>query len=188
MGSSGDVNWKLEDHPKLPKGKTIGLIVLDGWGESDPDQYNCIHKAPTPAMDSLKTVCFVFFSFSIFLDEIARFSIVGFNVFDSPQGAPDTWRLIKAHGTAVGLPSEDDMGNSEVGHNALGAGRIYAQGAKLVDLALASGKIYEDEGFKYISESFEKGTVHLVGLLSDGGVHSRLDQVQVPNSVIYILC
>nr|AAM61601.1 putative 2,3-bisphosphoglycerate-independent phosphoglycerate mutase [Arabidopsis thaliana] len=149
MGSSGDVNWKLADHPKLPKGKTIGLIVLDGWGESDPDQYNCIHKAPTPAMDSLK------------------------------DGKPDTWRLIKAHGTAVGLPSEDDMGNSEVGHNALGAGRIYAQGAKLVDLALASGKIYEDEGFKYISQSFEKGTVHLIGLLSDGGVHSRLDQVQL---------
>ncbi|WZZ62840.1 hypothetical protein YC2023_062947 [Brassica napus] len=149
MGSSGDVNWKLEDHPKLPKGKTIGLIVLDGWGESEPDQYNCIHKAPTPAMDSLK------------------------------NGRPDTWRLIKAHGTAVGLPSEDDMGNSEVGHNALGAGRIYAQGAKLVDLALESGKIYEDEGFKYISESFEKGTVHLIGLLSDGGVHSRLDQVQL---------
>ena len=90
--------------------------------------------------------------------------------------------MIKAHGTAVGLPSEDDMGNSEVGHNALGAGRIYAQGAKLVDLALASGKIYEDEGFKYISQSFEKGTVHLIGLLSDGGVHSRLDQVQVLNS------
>lgn len=77
MSSSGDVNWKLEDHPKLPKGKTIGLIVLDGWGESDPDQYNCIHKAPTPAMDSLKNVCFVIcfplFSLSKFLHEIARF-------------------------------------------------------------------------------------------------------------------
>jgi 2,3-bisphosphoglycerate-independent phosphoglycerate mutase len=35
---------------------------------------------------------------------------------------------VKAHGTAVGLPSDDDMGNSEVGHNALGAGRIFAQG------------------------------------------------------------
>lgn len=44
------------------------------------------------------------------------------------QGAPDKWRLVRAHGTAVGLPTEDDMGNSEVGHNALGAGRIYAQG------------------------------------------------------------
>ena len=44
------------------------------------------------------------------------------------QSAPDKWRLLKAHGTAVGLPTDDDMGNSEVGHNALGAGRIYAQG------------------------------------------------------------
>ncbi|KAF5782083.1 putative phosphoglycerate mutase (2,3-diphosphoglycerate-independent) [Helianthus annuus] len=43
-------------------------------------------------------------------------------------GAPDKWRLVRAHGTAVGLSTEDDIGNSEVGHNALGAGRIYAQG------------------------------------------------------------
>ncbi|KAH1095982.1 hypothetical protein J1N35_012903 [Gossypium stocksii] len=149
MASSGQVSFKLEDHPKLPKGKRIAVVVLDGWGEYKPDQYNCIHVAQTPTMDSLK------------------------------QGAPDRWRLVRAHGNAVGLPTEDDMGNSEVGHNALGAGRIFAQGAKLVDLALASGKIYDGEGFKYISESFEKGTLHLIGLLSDGGVHSRLDQLQL---------
>ncbi|EOY19510.1 Phosphoglycerate mutase, 2,3-bisphosphoglycerate-independent [Theobroma cacao] len=101
-------------------------------------------------------------------------SIMGGRFFRYYKGAPEKWRLIRAHGTAVGLPTEDDMGNSEVGHNALGVGRIYAQGAKLVDLALASGKIYDGEGFKYISESFEKGTLHLIGLLSDGGVHSRL--------------
>lgn len=148
MGSS-DVNWKLADHPKLPKGKIMAMIVLDGWGEANANQYNCIHVAETPTMDSFK------------------------------QGAPDRWRLIRAHGKAVGLPTEDDMGNSEVGHNALGAGRIYAQGAKLVDLALASGKIYEGEGFKYVKESFETGTLHLIGLLSDGGVHSRLDQLQL---------
>ncbi|CAI0472799.1 unnamed protein product [Linum tenue] len=149
MGSSGANAFKLADHPKLPKGKTIALIVLDGWGEANPDPYNCIHTAETPTMDSFK------------------------------KTAPEKWRLIKAHGTAVGLPSEDDMGNSEVGHNALGAGRIYAQGAKLVDLALESGKIYDGEGFKYIKQSFDKGTLHLIGLLSDGGVHSRLDQVQL---------
>ncbi|KAL6132894.1 hypothetical protein ACLB2K_065133 [Fragaria x ananassa] len=95
------------------------------------------------------------------------------------NGKPDKWRLVRAHGTAVGLPTEDDMGNSEVGHNALGAGRIFAQGAKLVDQALESGKIYQGEGFKYIKEVFETGTLHLIGLLSDGGVHSRLDQVQL---------
>jgi bisphosphoglycerate-independent phosphoglycerate mutase (AlkP superfamily) len=44
------------------------------------------------------------------------------------QTAPERWRLLKAHGPAVGLPSEEDMGNSEVGHNALGAGRIFKQG------------------------------------------------------------
>lgn len=51
--------------------------------------------------------------------------------------------------------------------------------AKLVDLALDSGKIYEGEGFKYIQQSFQDGTLHLIGLLSDGGVHSRFDQLQV---------
>lgn len=148
MGSSG-FSWKLNDHPKLPKEKIIAMIVLDGWGEAKPNQYNCIHIAETPTMDSFK------------------------------KGAPEKWRLVKAHGKAVGLPTDDDMGNSEVGHNALGAGRIYAQGAKLVDLALESGKIYDDEGFKYIRECFSTGTLHLIGLLSDGGVHSRLDQLQL---------
>ncbi|KAI3507271.1 hypothetical protein L1887_22179 [Cichorium endivia] len=148
MGSTG-FSWKLADHPKLPKGKLVAMIVLDGWGEASPDKFNCIHVAETPTMDSLK------------------------------NGAPDKWRLVRAHGTAVGLPTEDDMGNSEVGHNALGAGRIYAQGAKLVDAALESGKIYEDEGFNYIKESFANNTLHLIGLMSDGGVHSRLDQVQL---------
>lgn len=55
MGSSG-ASWKLADHPKLPKGKIVGLVVLDGWGEANPDQYNCIHVAETPTMDSLKKV------------------------------------------------------------------------------------------------------------------------------------
>ncbi|XP_066313406.1 2,3-bisphosphoglycerate-independent phosphoglycerate mutase-like [Miscanthus floridulus] len=148
MASSG-FSWTLPDHPKLPKGKPVAVVVLDGWGEANPDQYNCIHVAQTPVMDSLK------------------------------NGAPEKWTLVKAHGTAVGLPSDDDMGNSEVGHNALGAGRIFAQGAKLVDSALASGKIYNGDGFNYIKESFESGTLHLIGLLSDGGVHSRLDQLQL---------
>lgn len=55
MGSS-DFSWKLADHPKLPKGKTVAVVVLDGWGEASPDKYNCIHTANTPTMDSLKTV------------------------------------------------------------------------------------------------------------------------------------
>ncbi|ONL97675.1 2,3-bisphosphoglycerate-independent phosphoglycerate mutase isoform X1 [Zea mays] len=141
--------WELAAHPRLPKGRTVAVVVLDGWGEAAPDPFNCIHVADTPTLDALK------------------------------KAAPERWRLIKAHGTAVGLPTDDDMGNSEVGHNALGAGQIYAQGAKLVDLALGSGKIYEGEGFKYIQQSFQDGTLHLIGLLSDGGVHSRFDQLQL---------
>lgn len=79
---------------------------------------------------------------------------------------------------AVGLPSDDDMGNSEVGHNALGSGQLIAQGARLVDKALESGSIYEGDGWKYISDSFESSTVHFIGLLSDGGVHSRQNQLE----------
>lgn len=55
MGSSG-FSWKLNDHPKLPKGKIIAMIVLDGWGEAKPNEYNCIHVAETPTMDSFKKV------------------------------------------------------------------------------------------------------------------------------------
>lgn len=57
MGSS-EAWWKLMDHPKLPKGKTVAVVVLDGWGEAKPDEYNCIHIAETPTMDSLKKVCY----------------------------------------------------------------------------------------------------------------------------------
>ncbi|MEJ2058267.1 MAG: 2,3-bisphosphoglycerate-independent phosphoglycerate mutase, partial [Desulfofustis sp.] len=57
---------------------------------------------------------------------------------------------LKAHGTAVGLPSDADMGNSEVGHNALGSGRIFAQGAKLVSEAIASGTIFTGKSWKAI--------------------------------------
>ena len=53
------------------------------------------------------------------------------------------WVKLQAHGTAVGLPSDDDMGNSEVGHNALGSGQVFAQGAKLVSNSIESGKMFE---------------------------------------------
>ena len=54
------------------------------------------------------------------------------------------WVKLKAHGTAVGLPGDDDMGNSEVGHNALGSGQVFAQGAKLVSQSIENGKMFED--------------------------------------------
>ncbi len=86
---------------------------------------------------------------------------------------------LKAHGTAVGLPSDDDMGNSEVGHNALGAGRIFAQGAKLVGEALRSGSIFQGRSWAMIQQRCKAGgTLHLIGLISDGNVHSHIDHLQ----------
>lgn len=85
---------------------------------------------------------------------------------------------LKAHGPAVGLPSEDDMGNSEVGHNAIGAGRVFAQGAKLVNQSIESGKIFQTDLWKKILQiGKDNKTVHFIGLLSDGNVHSHIDQL-----------
>ncbi|HEY4180116.1 MAG TPA: 2,3-bisphosphoglycerate-independent phosphoglycerate mutase [Kofleriaceae bacterium] len=86
---------------------------------------------------------------------------------------------LRAHGKAVGLPSDDDMGNSEVGHNALGAGKVYAQGAKLVNAAIKSGAMFEGDVWKQVVERGAKGgAVHFLGLLSDGNVHSHLDHLE----------
>ncbi|MGL4368336.1 MAG: 2,3-bisphosphoglycerate-independent phosphoglycerate mutase, partial [Spirochaetota bacterium] len=88
----------------------------------------------------------------------------------------DLYRTIKAHGTAVGLPSDADMGNSEVGHNALGAGRVFDQGAKLVQRAIDSGDIFTGNTWKeLIQKPLLEGTaLHFLGLLSDGNVHSNI--------------
>lgn len=116
------------------------------------------------------------------------------NAFDLAQ-TPNLDRLLqesaisttlKAHGTAVGLPTEDDMGNSEVGHNAMGAGRIFDQGAKRVNKAIESGQVYEGSVWQdYIGSPDNPGlalvpglngdrAVHFMGLLSDGNVHSHI--------------
>jgi 2,3-bisphosphoglycerate-independent phosphoglycerate mutase len=85
---------------------------------------------------------------------------------------------LRAHGTAVGLPSDKDMGNSEVGHNALGAGRVFEQGARLVNRAIESGRIFESEAWSHVVRRAEVGgTVHFIGLLSDGNVHSHIEQL-----------
>lgn len=82
---------------------------------------------------------------------------------------------LKAHGKAVGLPTDGDMGNSEVGHNALGAGRIFAQGAQLVNDALQQGSIYQGSAWQQVMKcASEGGTVHFIGLVSDGNVHSNI--------------
>ena len=87
---------------------------------------------------------------------------------------------LKAHGTAVGLPSDDDMGNSEVGHNALGAGQVFAQGAKLVSQSIESGKMFASDTWKTIVSNVKSNasTLHFLGLFSDGNVHSHIDHLK----------
>jgi 2,3-bisphosphoglycerate-independent phosphoglycerate mutase len=86
---------------------------------------------------------------------------------------------LKAHGTAVGMPSDDDMGNSEVGHNALGAGRVFDQGAKLAQRSIETGAIFETEIWKKLIERVkaQNKIFHFIGLLSDGNVHAHIDQL-----------
>ena len=87
---------------------------------------------------------------------------------------------LKAHGTAVGLPSDDDMGNSEVGHNALGAGQVFAQGAKLVSNSIESGKMFTSSTWQELITNVKNNntTLHFLGLFSDGNVHSHIDHLK----------
>ena len=93
---------------------------------------------------------------------------------------------LKAHGTAVGLPSDEDMGNSEVGHNAMGCGRVYNQGAALVFKSIETGAMFEGKAWKEIVANVKDGaantghvpTLHFLGLFSDGNVHSHMDHLK----------
>jgi 2,3-bisphosphoglycerate-independent phosphoglycerate mutase len=87
-------------------------------------------------------------------------------------------RTLRAHGTAVGLPSDADMGNSEVGHNTLGAGRIFDQGPKRIDNAIESGSIWTGTWREIVHQVQERNSsLHLIGLLSDGNVHSHMSHL-----------
>ena len=123
------------------------VVVMDGVGVGIEDDYNAVHLARMPVLRGL----------------MAR--------------AP--YRTLRAHGTAVGLPSDDDMGNSEVGHNALGAGRIFPQGARLVNQAIESGEIFKSDTWGWLTGpcKAEGRTLHFMGLLSDGNVHSHIDHL-----------
>lgn len=127
--------------------KKVLLVVMDGVGYSKTGLGDAVTAANTPTLDKLLATC------------------------------PHT--RLKAHGSAVGLPSDDDMGNSEVGHNALGCGQIYSQGAKLVNESIESGKIYESQAWKELSENCKakNSTLHFIGLLSDGNVHSNISHL-----------
>ncbi|QDZ25888.1 phosphoglycerate mutase [Chloropicon primus] len=141
--------FKLKPHSVLPRGKPCVVCILDGFGENKhKDQYNAVHSARTPNVDKLRANA-------------------------------QRCRFVQAHGTWVGLPSDDDMGNSEVGHNAIGSGKVYKQGASLVDAALESGDLFKGDGFNHVKQAFVAGgTLHLIGLLSNGGVHARYEQLK----------
>ena len=146
------MDWTLKKLDDVtPRPGPILVVVMDGVGLGPGDAGDAVALARTPVLDWLMEHC--------------------------------PWVSLKAHGTAVGMPSDEDMGNSEVGHNALGAGRIYSQGAKLVNKAIASGKIFECQTWKRLiarctsASTDEGGALHLIGMVSDGNVHSHQDHL-----------
>jgi 2,3-bisphosphoglycerate-independent phosphoglycerate mutase len=87
---------------------------------------------------------------------------------------------LKAHGTAVGMPSDADMGNSEIGHNAIGCGRVFAQGAKLVKESIESRALFDGAVWKEMIENVtgHNTRLHFIGLFSDGNVHSHINHLE----------
>jgi len=143
--------WTLEKNSRFPgvSGPVV-VCVMDGVGHGRRDESDAVWLARTPTLDWLA------------------------------ENVPTT--ELVAHGRAVGMPSDGDMGNSEVGHNAIGAGRIFDQGAKLVAKAIADGSVFEGEQagtWQEVSEHVRTrgSTLHFMGLLSDGNVHSHLDHL-----------
>lgn len=129
----------------------ILLIILDGVGLGKEYDGNAVYLANPTTLNNLTKEC-------------------------QKKGLYCT---LKAHGKAVGMLSDNDMGNSEVGHNALGSGQIYNQGIKLVDSSIKSGQIFQTDLWKKLTDNVKKknSTAHLLGLLSDGNVHSNFDQI-----------
>ena len=110
-------------------------------------------------------------------DAVADSKLYAFRALES--SCPAT--RLKAHGLAVGLPADDDMGNSEVGHNAIGCGRVFAQGAKLVSASIETGAMFEGATWKKLVSrlgSGGAGAMHFIGLFSDGNVHSHIDHLK----------
>ena len=129
------------------------LLIRDGWGANphpEQDRFNAIHLARTPVADSLH------------------------------RDWPTT--LVRTSGRDVGLPEGADgpvMGNSEVGHQNIGAGRIVDQELMRISRSIEEGTFFENAALDAAFGAVEStgGTVHLIGLISDGQVHSDLDHV-----------
>lgn len=151
MTSQKNLYQLIRKDKKREKIKIL-TVVMDGIGYKDPTQDQIGNAISAGQIPHLKKL----FSSKLF-------------------------RTLKAHGRAVGLPSDDDMGNSEVGHNALGCGRIFDQGAKLVNAALESGAIFKTSTWENLvcrpALQDGKKTLHFCGLLSDGNVHSHIDHL-----------
>jgi 2,3-bisphosphoglycerate-independent phosphoglycerate mutase len=142
------MDWKLQRHSSF--GGVEGPVVaciMDGVGIGAHDDSDAVWLARTPNLDWL--------------------------------AAHTLSTSLAAHGTAVGMPSDADMGNSEVGHNALGCGRIFDQGAKLVSAAIAEGRLFRGEVWQQLGAHVRASgePIHFIGLLSDGNVHSHIDQL-----------
>ena len=128
--------------------RRVLTVIMDGVGDSKVIFGNAVRTARTPNLDWLKKNAI--------------------------------YRTLFAHGSYVGLPSDSDIGNSEVGHNALGAGKIFDQGAKLVSKAISSGAIYNGKSWLEIKSRCANNrgsSLHFLGLLSDGNVHSHEDHL-----------
>jgi len=99
---------------------------------------------------------------------------------DRLMASAEVRTTLRTHGRFVGLPSDSDMGNSEVGHNAMGAGRIFEQGAKLVQQAIATGRLFEGTAWREMVDRVRNDdrTFHFIGLLSDGNVHSHIAHLE----------
>ena len=138
----------LVSNNKIKREGPVVLVIMDGVGYGKYQEGDAVKAAMTSNLDQLLSSC------------------------------PNT--KLKAHGLAVGLPSDDDMGNSEVGHNAMGAGRVFSQGAKLVGESISSGKMYQGDTWKKLIGNVIKNnsTLHFIGLLSDGNVHSNIEHLK----------
>ena len=126
----------------------VVLVIMDGVGYGKYEEGDAFHAALTPNLDRITK--------------------------ENPS------ITLKAHGRAVGLPSDGDMGNSEVGHNAIGCGRVFDQGAKLVSNSINTGTMFRGDVWKKLISNVKekKSTLHLLGLFSDGNVHSHMDHIK----------
>jgi len=139
---------KLQKNGKISRKGPVVLVIMDGVGFGKYEDGDAVKRAMKENLDSLMASC--------------------------------PWTKLKAHGTAVGLPTDDDMGNSEVGHNAMGCGRVFAQGAKLVASSIETGEMFRGATWKKLIENVKKNnsTLHFLGLLSDGNVHSHIKNLK----------